>query len=1748
MRADGGSEHRGAPVPPAGDLKGGEAWVTGDVLQDGDTLTVTGGKAGAFTASSGGTLSVGAGGEARWSGSFAGVDPNGGMGSVTLAGGEGSSGWSVADGRVGGAGASGGAATVTLNGPLVLASGKTLTIQSGKGGDGGALPNGRGGDGGDVTAVFSGTVSTALGTRVEIGPGGQGGRGGQGAGSTGGSAGTVTVSFLEDVVVKGQYRSTAVAGGEGGVGDGGSGGRSVVTFAKKLVVLGGADGTLTLSGAAGGDASGRGRGGDGTAKHEIFGEVEVGYANGMPPGEYAAGDFFIETAGGGSVLAGSGRGAGTGTGGNASTITVDAGRISVYGNLVAAMNSTGDGATGGSGSDTDSGGRGGRSTDVILRVEDTLEVRQATLSDGSPVYYSGRFVLQAGHGGASGLAGKGGEGGGVFLSVGGRTLIGGDAEIVAGGGGFLSLDRDARETREGGAGGDVRVVYGASRLTGVTDVCLSSGTTLDHQYRVIGGIGSLVNSAGVGGRGGNVEEIYHGAAVYAGGASFASGSGGEAWGEGGPARGGDGGDVRVSYASDITFGNVLRIGIRAQGGSVATGGDAGDSGAIQVTVGRDLVSASGGLEINPASGGGILSGFETAGRAGNGRGATLSVARDVRVGGDHSLVTGYAGNSRAANHQLDPRIPTGAVVAGVGGDLEVSVGGTYQAGRQLVIRGGDGGHANEKVAGARAGNARIAVGTLDVAGEGLFIGGRAGSASINFTGGNGGSVTVDVSRGSAYFGQGLSLRGGGQTRATGDRPLDNGSGGDVTLAVRGGHVHVADHLRIYGGNGHKFATGRGSVSRLTADTLTVTNMDTHSGRISGTWSDFDDAGFAAPHAGEARVEVSVLRTGGGSGSVLNIDRAHGSVFVTATTLFAANEDLTLKLNERPVTGTTLPGGAYRVAFTHLGMSGGRTLSLASATGSPGWTWQAGGHLYAGNAVQNGVNTPNRLDVTRTDRELGEVAVPLSASGRTVVFDVANLAHVPNEGLVPQILSVNAGSKDGSGLAISDTTKVNILGADNVRLGQAVNLVNTAAGSTFTGHNGAGTIGDTWGNVADATYSLGIVTAADKKNYLQATITGFEIRKDWVIDNDRDLTTTTTADANDVRRLSLPGTLTIVDNRYSGPNSIAITVDDNKGTRGRADLWADRIHVATTNTVSRDWIENPVQITATTLDFQNAVAGNLKDRSARGVAFSTLWLGSGSQTVVRGDMAGAGGTGNYAFGGRLEVGDMFRGYHTSARLAITSTAPGQALTVNEALFHLSNDLPGRIAEADAWQAKFDGQRLATGSDGKKNKLVTETGANGIVALEVVGGTAPIVHLDRDRSVDLSQRLDSIDDMESLRKSKEYAQKGINPRLTLVDRIQGDVSTIRGRTFSEDRAATIEARSWAHQGFIEGVYAVGYGNNDATDTIRDWGTNDSVIAEFRGIAADRGTSALQARTASETLLNQGQDLLVDAFDTALPLGAYNPARGIQPVAMVTVGGGHSRVTTGSDVSGTGFSLAAGPGVALDHEYGRTTVGVLFEAGWGGYDLNNAFAWRGAFNGRADASYYGGALVVRHDSFCNGIYADASVRAGYVDAEYEGHQSATNFDTDATYVGGHVGLGMLVDTWQDGQADLYAKGLFAHMGSDTASDTAGEELRFDSSLSARSRLGARLSHTFLPSLKGYVGAAWEYEFDGTQKGSARKIGSPNVAHIPAIDVMGHTGIGEVGVQWTALETLSVGAGFQGSVGQRDSYGGTARVMYRW
>ena len=75
-------------------------------------------------------------------------------------------------------------------------------------------------------------------------------------------------------------------------------------------------------------------------------------------------------------------------------------------------------------------------------------------------------------------------------------------------------------------------------------------------------------------------------------------------------------------------------------------------------------------------------------------------------------------------------------------------------------------------------------------------------------------------------------------------------------------------------------------------------------------------------------------------------------------------------------------------------------------------------------------------------------------------------------------------------------------------------------------------------------------------------------------------------------------------------------------------------------------------------------------------------------------------------------------------------------------------------------------------------------------------------------------------------------------------------------------------------------------------------------------------------------------------------------------------------------------------------------------------------------------------------------------------------------------------------------------------------------------------------------YIGAAWDYEFDG----KARSVIMGESAPAPALK--GSTGVGELGLTWQpALESVfSVDLGVQGYTGMREGVSGNVQLKFEF
>jgi autotransporter passenger strand-loop-strand repeat protein/autotransporter-associated beta strand protein len=318
---------------------------------------------------------------------------------------------------------------------------------------------------------------------------------------------------------------------------------------------------------------------------------------------------------------------------------------------------------------------------------------------------------------------------------------------------------------------------------------------------------------------------------------------------------------------------------------------------------------------------------------------------------------------------------------------------------------------------------------------------------------------------------------------------------------------------------------------------------------------------------------------------------------------------------------------------------------------------------------------------------------------------------------------------------------------------------------------------------------------------------------------------------------------------------------------------------------------------------------------------------------------------------------------------------------------------------------------------------------------------------------------------------------------------------------------------------------------------------------GPTYERMKAYAEARVAAVTLVNQGQDLIIDkGMASAL---AATAGKGLRIGGFGAVGVGQSQFQTGSTVKASNQSLIVGIGAGGDTVLGRLAAGTFFEVGRGEFTTKNDFGdGVQGVTGKGNASFYGGGILARLDTESK-VYVETSLRMGQArndfssgDLLYAGQKA--RYETSSLYYGGHFGLGyLLVPPGKNPRAylDFSGKILWSHVNDSTAT-VSQDKLAFESVNSLRTRLGGRYGYAFADYITTYAGIYWEHEFGGAQKATVNgtKLGEP--------DLGGDTGIGEVGVTLrpTKKMPIFIDVGGQGFIGKRTGYSGNLQVRYEY
>ena len=327
--------------------------------------------------------------------------------------------------------------------------------------------------------------------------------------------------------------------------------------------------------------------------------------------------------------------------------------------------------------------------------------------------------------------------------------------------------------------------------------------------------------------------------------------------------------------------------------------------------------------------------------------------------------------------------------------------------------------------------------------------------------------------------------------------------------------------------------------------------------------------------------------------------------------------------------------------------------------------------------------------------------------------------------------------------------------------------------------------------------------------------------------------------------------------------------------------------------------------------------------------------------------------------------------------------------------------------------------------------------------------------------------------------------------------------------------------------------------------------------------------EGRAASLAFVSQGSDIIANSMGTISSLATRTDHRFNHPlyVPFIITGGSSSRYQTGSHVEIDGFNMIAGLAFGFNLEAGhKVTTGAFFEYGRGTYDTYNSFDRFASVKGDGDVDYKGGGILARIEfagtglgrvkdlkqSQTDGLYIDAALRFGQSSGKFDAGRNPDrefadyrgSYDTNVNYFGGHVTGGYVFNFDDKNTLDVYGRYLWTRLESDDVKIN-NEKLHFDSSTSSRIKLGTRYSYQYNDVFKPYIGAAYEYEFDGDIDARAYQFNLDK----PSLE--GSTGVFEAGFSMNPIrdnKALTINVDGQGYVGTRRGGGGSIKLKYEF
>lgn len=302
--------------------------------------------------------------------------------------------------------------------------------------------------------------------------------------------------------------------------------------------------------------------------------------------------------------------------------------------------------------------------------------------------------------------------------------------------------------------------------------------------------------------------------------------------------------------------------------------------------------------------------------------------------------------------------------------------------------------------------------------------------------------------------------------------------------------------------------------------------------------------------------------------------------------------------------------------------------------------------------------------------------------------------------------------------------------------------------------------------------------------------------------------------------------------------------------------------------------------------------------------------------------------------------------------------------------------------------------------------------------------------------------------------------------------------------------------------------------------------NLVAENRAVAA--------------AFVNQGSDLIADGLDTLARDGNY----GVKTFAAVY--GNHSKYDVNSDLKINGWSSIVGVGHEKQLTKGDFSWGVFYENGSGNYRTYNSFN-NEFFRGDGSLVYNGGGIAARYKQN-NGVYTEASLRAGMLKSEMENALKDSSgkgygYKSDTAYYGAHIGIGKVIEVNESSSLDVYGKFFHTYNKGDNF-NVAGDKFEFDSITSDRLRIGTRYAVNKSNKWSSYYGVAWEYEFNGEADMKAMN------KNVPTQSLQGSSYMAEIGLNYQPAvnSPWSFDFSMRGYAGEREGFSGNVQAVYNF